>query len=91
MKLKEESEKAGLKLNIQKMNIMASSPITSWQIDGETIQTVTDFIFWAQNHCNGDDSHETKRCMLLGIKAKTNLDSFKGPSSQNYGFTSSHV
>ena len=69
MKLKEESEKAGLKLNIQKTKIMASGPITSWQIDGETMGTVTDFI------ADGDCSHETKRCLLHGRKAMTNLDS----------------
>ena len=73
MKVKEESEKAGLKLNIKKMKIMASSPITSWQIDGETMQTVIDFIFGASK--NGDCSHEIKRCWLLGTKAMTKLDS----------------
>ena len=76
VKVKEESEKAGLKLNIHKTKIMASSPITSWQIDGETMETVTDFIFWgskitADDHC----SHEIKRHLLLGIKAMKNLDS----------------
>ena len=76
MKMKEESEKAGLKLNIQKMKIMASGTITLWQIDGETMETVTDFIFWgskitADGHCN----HEIKRHLLLGRKAVTNLDS----------------
>ena len=70
MKVKEESEKAGLKLNIQKMKIMASSPITSWQIDGETIETVTDFIFLGSKiTADGDCSHEIKRCLLLGRKA----------------------
>jgi len=76
MKVKEESEKAGLKLNIQKTKIMASSPITSWQIDGETVETVTDFIFLgSQNTADGDCSHEIKRRFLLGRKAMTNLDS----------------
>ena len=76
MKVKEESEKAGLKLNIKKMNIMASSPITSWQIDGETMETVTDFLFLGSKiTADGDCSHEIKRCLLLGRKAMTNLDS----------------
>ena len=76
MKVKEESEKVGLKLNIQKTNIMASSPITSWQIDGETMETVTDFIFWGSNiTAYGDCSHKIKRCLFLGRKAMTNLDS----------------
>ena len=76
MKVKEESEKAGLKLNIQKTKIMASGPITSWQIDGETMETVTDFIFLGpQITADGDCSHEIKRCLLLGRKAMTNLDS----------------
>ena len=76
MKVKEESGKVGLKLNIQKMKIMASGPITSWQIDGETVQTVTDFIFWGSKiTVDGDCSHEIKRCLLLGRKAMTNLDS----------------
>ena len=76
MKLKEESEKVGLKLNIQKMKIMASSPITSWQIDGETMETVTDFIFWVSKAtADGDCSHEIKRHLLLGRKVMTNLDS----------------
>ena len=75
MKMKEESEKTGLKLNIQKMNIMASSPITSWQIDGETVETVTDFIFLGSKiTADGDCSHEIKRCLLLRRKAMTNLD-----------------
>ena len=75
MKVKEESEKAGLKLNIQKMKIMASGPITSWQIDGETMETVTDFIFLGSKiTTDGDCSHEIKRCLLLGRKARTNLD-----------------
>ena len=76
MKVKEESEKTGLKLNIQKMEIMASGPITSWQIDGETMETVTDFISLASKiAADGDCSHEIKRCLLLGRKATTNLDS----------------
>ena len=76
MKVKEESEKAGLKLNIQKRKIMASSPITSWKIDGETMETVTDFIFLgSKSTADGDCSHEIKRCLLLGRKAMTNLDS----------------
>ena len=76
MKVKEESEKAGSKLNIQKMKIMASGPITSWQVDGETMEIVTDFIFLA-SRITADDacSHEIKRCLLLGRKAMTNLDS----------------
>ena len=76
MKVKEKSEKAGLKLSIQKTKIMASGPITSWQIDGETIETVTDFIFLGSKiTADGDCSHEIKRCLLLGRKAMTNLDS----------------
>ena len=76
MKVKEESEKAGLKLNIQKIKIKASGPITSWQIDGETIETVTDFIFLGSKiTADGDCSQEIKRCLLLGRKAMTNLDS----------------
>ena len=76
MKVKEESEKVGLKLNIQKTKIMASGPITSWQIDGETMKTVSDFIFWGSKiSADGDCSHEIKRCLLLGRKAMTNLDS----------------
>ena len=75
MKLKEESEKAGLKLNIQKTKIMASGPITSWQIDGETVETVTDFIFWSSKiTADGDCSHEIKRHLPLGRKVMTNLD-----------------
>ena len=74
--MKEESEKVGLKLNIQKTKIMASGPITSWQIDGETVETVTDFIFWGSKITADDDcSHEIKRCLLLGRKVMTNLDS----------------
>ena len=97
MKVKEENEKVGLKLNIQKTKIMASSPITSWQTDGKT---VTDLIFLGSKiTVDGDCSHEIKRCLFLGRKAMTNLDSIlksrditnKGPSSQSYGFSSSHV
>ena len=102
MKVKEESEKAGLKLSIQKTKIMASGPIASWQIDGETMETVTDFIFLGSKiTVDGNYSHEIKRCLLLGRKAMTNLDSIlksrditfpkKGPCSQSYGFSSSHV
>ena len=80
MKMKEESEKSGLKLNIQKTKIMASNPISSWQIEGETMETVTDFIsdfifLRSQITADGDYSHEIKRCLLLGRKAMTNLDS----------------
>ena len=76
MKVKEESEKLGLKLNIQKTKIMASSPITSWQIDGETVETVADFLFLGSKiTADGDCSHEIKRCLLLGRKAMTNLNS----------------
>ena len=97
MKMKEESENFGLKLNIQKTKIMASSPITSWQIDGETMDTVRDFIFGGSKITeDGDCSHEIKRHLLLGRKAMINLDSIlkkqrhyfanKGPHSQSYGF-----
>ena len=99
MKVKEESEKVGLKLNIQKTKIMASSPITSWQIGGETV--VADFIFLGfKITADGDCSHEIKRRLLLGRKVTTNLDSIlksrditlsTGPSSQGYGFSSGHV
>ena len=76
MKVKEESEKVGLKLNIQKTKIMASGPITSWEIDGETVETVSDFIFWGSKiPVDGDCSHEIKRCLLFGGKIMTNLDS----------------
>ena len=76
MKMKEESEKAGLKLNIQKMKIMASGPITSWEIDGETVETVSDFILGGSKiTADGDCSHEIKRCLLLGRKIMTNLES----------------
>ena len=101
MKVKEESEKVGLKLSIQKTKIMASRPITSWQIDGETMETVTDFILGGcKITADGDCSHEIKRCLLLGRRAMTNLDSMfksrdyfanKGPFSQSYGFSNSHV
>ena len=76
MKVKEESEKVGLKLNIQKTKIMASGPITSWEIDGQTLATVSDFILWGSKiTADGDCSHEIKRCLLLGTKVMTNLDS----------------
>ena len=76
MKVTEESEKVGLKLNIQKTKIMAASPITSWEIDGETVETVADFILGdSQINADGDCSHEIKRCLLLGRKVMTNLDS----------------
>ena len=76
MKVKEESEKVGLQLNIQKMKIIAFGPITSWEIDGETVETVSDFIFWSSKiTAGGDCSHEIKRCLLLGRKIMTNLDS----------------
>ena len=101
MELKEESEKAGLKLNIQKTKTMASRLIISWQIDGETIQTVTDFIFLGSKiTADGDCSHDFKKCLPLGSKAMKNLDgilksrdifSNKDLSSQSYGFSSSHV
>ena len=100
MKVKEDSEKVGLKLNIQKTKIMASGPITSQQIDGETMETETDFILGGSKiTADGDCSHEIKRCLLLGRKAMTNLDSIlksreitnKCVSSQSYGFSSSHV
>ena len=102
MKLKEESEKAGLKLSIQKTKIMASSPINSWQMDGETMETVIDYIFLGSKiTADSDCSHEIQRCLLLGRKDMTNLDSMfkkqrhhfadKGPYNQSYGFSSSHV
>ena len=98
MKEQEESEKVGLKFNIQKTKIMAFGPITSWEIDGETVETVADFIFGGSKiTADGDCSHEIKRCLLLGRKVMTNLDSIlknrdimtfanKGLSSQGYGF-----
>ena len=102
MNVKEESEEVGLKLNIQKTKIMASGPITSWQIDGETVENVTDVIFWGSKiTADGDCNDEIKRCLLLGRKVMTNLDSIlksrditlptKGLPSQSYGFSSSHV
>ena len=103
MKVKEESEKVGLKLNTQKTKIMASGPITSWQIDGETMETVTDFILGGSKirDADGDCSHEIKRCLLLGRKVMTNLDSIlksrditlptKLRPSQGYGFSCGHV
>ena len=76
MKVKKKTEKVGLKLNIQKMKIMAYGPITSWEIDGETVKTVSDFIFWGSKiTADGDCSHEIKRCLLLRRKVMTNLDS----------------
>ena len=103
--MKEESEKVGLKLNIQKTKIMTSSPITSWQIDGKRVETVSDFIylfiFGSTISAVGDCSHEIKRHLLFGRKVMTNLDNIlkkqrhyfvnKGPSSQGYGFSNSHV
>ena len=102
MKVKEETEKVGLKLNIQKTKIMASGSITSWQTEGETVETVANFIFLGSKiTADGDRSHEIKRCLLLGRKAMGNLDSVlkkqrfnfanKDPSSQGYGFSSCHV
>ena len=101
MKVNEESEKADLKLNIQKMKIMASSPITSWQIDGERMETVTDFIFLGSKiTADGDCSHEIKRHLLLGRESMTNVGSIlesryyfanKGPSGQSSGFSSEHL
>ena len=101
MVLKVESEKVGLKLNIQKTKIMASGPITSWEIAGETVETVSGFLFWGSKITgDGDCSHEIKRRLLLGRKVLTNLDSIikkrhyfanKGSSSQGYGFSCGHV
>ena len=98
--MKEKNEKIGLKLNIQKTKVIASSLITPWQIDGEIMETVTDFIFLGSKiTSDGDCSHKIKRCLLLGRKAMTNLDSVlksrhyladKGLYSQSYGFSSSH-
>ena len=94
------SEKVGLKLNIQKTKTMASGPITSWEIDGETVETVSDFVFWGSKiTADGDCSHEIKRSLLLGRKVVTKIDCIfksrdivnKGPSSQGYGFSSGHV
>ena len=101
IKVKEESEKAGLKLNIQKTKIMTSGPMTSWQIDGKAMETVADSIFLGSKIiADGDCNHKIKRCQFLGRKTMTNLDSLlksrhyftdKGPSCQSYGFSSSHV
>ena len=103
MKVKEENEKVGLKLNIQKTKIMASGPITSWQIDEETVETVSDLILGGSKiTADGDCSHETKRCLLHGRKVMANLDSIlknrdihcfanKSTSTQVYGFSSGHV
>ena len=101
MRVKEESVKFGLKVNIQKMKIMAFGPITSWEIDGETVETVSDFILRGSKiTADSDCSHEIKRCLLLGRKVMTNLDSIlksrdyfanNGPSSQGYGFSCGHV
>ena len=102
MKVKVESEKVGLKLNIQKTKIRASGPITSWQIDGETMEKVSDFIFWGSRiTADGDCSHEIKRHLLLGRKVMTNTDSIlksrditlatKVHLVKSYGFSSSHV
>ena len=105
MKVKQESEKVGLKLNIQKTKIMASGPTTPWEIDAETVETVSDFILGGSKiTADGDYSHEIKRSLLLGRKVMINLDSIfksrdittktianKGPSSQGYGFSSGHV
>ena len=99
--MKEESEKVGLKLNIQKTKILASGPITSWEIDGETMEAVTNFIFLSFKITeDGDCSHEIKKHLLLGRKVLTNLDSIlksrditanRGLSSQSFGFSSSHI
>ena len=101
MKVKEESEKVGLKLNIQKTKIMVSGPITSWQIDWETVEAVTDFIFLGSKIiADGDCSHEIKRHLLLGKKVMTNIEHIKkqkryfankGLSSEGYGYSSSHI
>ena len=100
MKVKEESEKVGLKLNIQKTNIMASGPITSWEIDGERVETVSDYFGGSKITADGDWSHEIKRRLLLGRKVITNRQHIKkqryyfankGPSSQGCGFSSGHI
>ena len=102
IRVKEESEKVGLKFNIQKIKIMASGPITSWEIVGKTVETMAEFIFLGSKiTAAGDCSHEIKRCLLLGKKVMTKLDSIfkkqrhyfanKGPSSQGFGFSSGHV
>ena len=102
IKVKEEGEEVGLKLSIQKTKIMACGPITSWEIDREIVETVSDFIFWgSKTTADGDCSHEIKRRLLLGRKVMTNLNSIlksqrhyfanKGSSSQGYGFSCGHV
>ena len=100
MKVNEESVKVGLNLNIQKTNIMASGPITSWVTDGETVETVSDFVYLGSKiTADGDCSHEIKRRLLLGRKVMTNLNRIlksrditnKGPSGQGYGFSSGHL
>ena len=98
MKVREESEKVGLKLNIQKIKIMASCPIISWQVDGETIETVTDFMGWGGKiTADGEYSHKIKRHLLLGRKARQHIKkqrhyfANKSQSSPNYGFPSSHM
>ena len=100
MKVKEESEKVGLKLNIQETKIMASGPITSWEIDGETVETLRLYFLGSKTTADGDCSHEIKRCLLLGRKVMTNLDNIKkqrhyfanrGPSGQGYSFSSGYV
>ena len=97
MKAKKESEKPGLKLNIRKTKIMASSPMTSWEIDGETMKTVTDFILGSKITADGDFSHEIKRHLLLGRKVMTNLDSILKSrditltTKVHHGFSSGHV
>ena len=100
MRVKKESKKPGLKLNIQKMKFMASGPITSWQIEGETMETVIDFIFLGSKITSDSEyRHEIKRCFILGrkdkprqyIKTQKHYFANKGPSSQSYGFSSSHV
>ena len=103
IKVKEQSEKVGLKFNIQKTKILSSSSITSWEIDGETMEAVTDFILGSKISADGDCSHEIKRHLLLGRKAMTNLDCIlksrdntlptrdKGTSSHSFGFSSGHV
>ena len=101
MKVKADSEKSGLKLNVQKNEDCGTSPITSWQIDGETKERVSDFISWGSKiTADGDCSHEIKRCLLLGRKVMTNPDNIlksrhyfanKSPASQSYGFSSGHI
>ena len=101
MKVKEETEKVGLKLNTQKTKVMAFQPITSWEIDGDTVETVADFIFWGSKITADDDcSHEIKTCLFLGSKTMTNLDSIlqketlhykQSSANQGCGFSSSHA